>query len=125
MKRSPLDLLNLREYPDWCQVRVTSSSGDTLSQHVIVTLPIGVMKTHHQDLFRPALPWDKVRSLERTGAGRISKIFLEWDTPWWADMEEATKYLGKLIRHFEGSRNIPNCNPYSLEQGGAELGGAA
>ena len=75
-------------------MRVTSSSGDTLSQHVIVTLPIGVMKTHHQDLFSPGLPQDMVRSLQRTGAGRISKIFLEWDTPWWADLEEATKYLG-------------------------------
>ena len=36
------------------------------------------------------LPQDKVTSLERTGAGRISKIFLEWNTPWWSDKEDAT-----------------------------------
>ena len=77
-------------------MRVSSSSGDTLADHVIVTLPIGVMKASHQHMFTPSLPEDKVRSLERTGAGRISKIFLEWDSPWWSEPEEATKYLGEL-----------------------------
>ena len=32
----------------------------------------------------------------RTGAGRISKIFAEWDLPWWSDGQDGTKYLGGL-----------------------------
>merc|ERR1712126_400272 len=80
---------------DWSGevVRVTSSSGVTDSHHVIITLPIGVLKSNHLQLFSPKLPQDKVDSLERTGAGRISKIYLEWENPWWSDKEDATKYL--------------------------------
>ena len=83
---------------DWSgdPVVVTSSSGDSLADHVILTLPIGVLQSQHRQIFTPALPEDKVRSLERTGAGRLSKIFAEWEEPWWSDGQEATKYLGRL-----------------------------
>ena len=86
---------------DWAgdTVTVTSSSGETEADHVIITLPIGVLQSHHSQIFSPGLPEDKVSSLERTGAGRISKIFAEWDSPWWSDGQDGTKYLGGLSLH--------------------------
>ena len=51
--------------------------------HVIVTTPLGVLQTHHHTLFTPGLGEEKVRAIMRMGAGRISKMFLEWDIPWW------------------------------------------
>ena len=83
---------------DWSGdiLTVTSSSGQTQADHVILTLPIGVLKSQHGQMFSPGLPEDKVTSLERTGAGRISKIFAEWDSPWWSDGQDGTKYLGGL-----------------------------
>ena len=86
---------------DWSgdTVTVTSSSGEIQADHVILTLPIGVLQSQHTQIFSPGLPEDKVRSLERTGAGRISKIFAEWDSPWWSDGQDGTKYLGRLTLH--------------------------
>ena len=86
---------------DWSgeTVTVTSSSGITEADHVIVTLPIGVLQSQHRQIFSPGLPEDKVSSLERTGAGRISKIFAEWDSPWWTDSQDGAKYLGKFTLH--------------------------
>ena len=86
---------------DWAgeSVSVSSSSGDTEADHVILTLPIGVLQSGHRQLFSPGLPQDKVRTIERTGAGRISKIYAEWDSPWWTDGQDATKYLGRSALH--------------------------
>ena len=51
--------------------------------HVIVTTPLGVLQRHQDTMFTPGLEEEKVRAITRMGAGRISKIFLEWDSPWW------------------------------------------
>ena len=86
---------------DWAgdTVILSSSSGETEADHVILTLPIGVLQSGHRQLFSPGLPQDKVRTIERTGAGRISKIYAEWDSPWWTDGQDATKYLGRSTLH--------------------------
>ena len=46
---------------DWSgdPVVVTSTSGDSLTDHVILTLPIGVLQSQHRQIFTPALPEDK------------------------------------------------------------------
>ena len=94
-------------------VKVTSSSGlVTSADHAIVTVPIGVLQEKHSQLFSPPLPRDKVTShycmrgltacykvaaIERMGAGSIIKLYLEWNTPWWTDAEDATVHLGGFI----------------------------
>ena len=94
-------------------VKVASSSGlVTQADHAIVTVPIGVLQEKHSQLFSPRLPRDKVTShycmpgltacykvtaIERMGAGSISKLYLEWNTPWWTDAEDATVHLGGFI----------------------------
>ncbi|XP_023337296.1 peroxisomal N(1)-acetyl-spermine/spermidine oxidase isoform X2 [Eurytemora carolleeae] len=55
------------------------------ADHAIVTVPIGVLQT--QDLFSPQLDDKKKRGIENMRGGRISKIFLEFDKPFWNEGE--------------------------------------
>ena len=72
---------------DWRQdgvVNVTIAEGEVMrSRHVIVTIPLGVLKKHHPTLFTPGLEEDQISAISSMGAGRVSKIFLKWRTPWW------------------------------------------
>ena len=74
------------EHIDWSEesrVIVTTDSGRSSCEHVIVTLPLGVLQRHHSTLFTPGLGEEKMTAIMRMGAGRISKMFLEWGAPWW------------------------------------------
>ncbi|XP_030297293.1 peroxisomal N(1)-acetyl-spermine/spermidine oxidase-like [Sparus aurata] len=70
-------------------VTVECDDGERVAaDHVIVTLPLGYLKKHHQALFHPPLPLHKLHSVQRLGFGTNNKIFVEFDLPWWdADCE--------------------------------------
>jgi len=51
------------------------------AEHVIVTLPLGVLQ-HERDLFHPPLP-AKAHCIDNLRPGRVSKIFLEFSKPFW------------------------------------------
>jgi len=53
--------------------------------HVIVAVPLGVLKSRRGIRFDPPLPDDKRASIERVGFGRIEKIALRFDQAFWAD----------------------------------------
>ena len=54
------------------------------ADHVIITIPLGVLKTTHTTLFKPSLPIEKVQSIENLGFGICDKIFLEFKEPFWS-----------------------------------------
>lgn len=61
-------------------VTVTTRSGAVHSaNHVIVTVPIGVLKSG-TITFAPALPTQKLGAIQRMGSGLLNKIFLEFGT---------------------------------------------
>ena len=63
---------------------VVTTEGETLTaSHVIVTIPLGVLKANHKKLFTPNLDNEKVKTIENLGFGNVAKLFLQWDTPWW------------------------------------------
>ncbi|NXM02114.1 PAOX oxidase, partial [Tyrannus savana] len=69
-----------RDFP----VRVECEDGDAfLADHVIVTVPLGFLKEHHQEFFQPPLPERKVEAIQRLGFGTNNKIFLEFEQPFW------------------------------------------
>ncbi|NXQ90261.1 PAOX oxidase, partial [Nyctibius grandis] len=69
-----------RDFP----VRVECEDGDAfLADHVIVTVPLGFLKEHHQDFFQPPLPEQKAEAIHRLGFGTNNKIFLEFERPFW------------------------------------------
>lgn len=63
-------------------VEVLCENGDTFyANHVICTIPLGVLKEHASNLFEPSLPQYKIESIERLLFGTVDKIFLEYDRP--------------------------------------------
>uniref|UniRef100_A0A8C5TXB1 Amine oxidase domain-containing protein n=1 Tax=Malurus cyaneus samueli TaxID=2593467 RepID=A0A8C5TXB1_9PASS len=65
-------------------VRVECEDGDVfLADHVIITVPLGFLKEHHQELFQPPLPERKAEAIRHLGFGTNNKIFLEFEQPFW------------------------------------------
>jgi monoamine oxidase len=50
--------------------------------HAVVTVPLGVLKRGVLR-FTPRLPPDRLRSIRRLGFGRLEKVVLGFDTPFW------------------------------------------
>jgi monoamine oxidase len=53
--------------------------------HVIVAVPLGVLKSRRGIRFDPLLPRDKVSSIDRVGFGWIEKVAMRFDEAFWAD----------------------------------------
>lgn len=63
-------------------VEVVCDNGKTFyANHVICTIPLGVLKEQVSSLFEPALPQYKIESIEKLLFGTVDKIFLEYDRP--------------------------------------------
>ncbi|XP_076166981.1 peroxisomal N(1)-acetyl-spermine/spermidine oxidase isoform X2 [Ptiloglossa arizonensis] len=52
-----------------------------LAEHVICTLPLGVLKEKANDIFDPPLPNYKLDAIDRLLFGTVDKIFLEYERP--------------------------------------------
>ncbi|NXH15422.1 PAOX oxidase, partial [Bucco capensis] len=76
---------NARDFP----VQVECKDGDTfLADHVIITVPLGFLKEHHQDFFQPPLPKRKAEAIQHLGFGTNNKIFLEFEQPFWEPQQQ-------------------------------------
>lgn len=51
------------------------------ADHVICTVPLGVIKETAETLFVPSLPPDKRDAIEKLHYGTVNKIYLEYDRP--------------------------------------------
>ncbi len=51
--------------------------------HAVVTLPLGVLAAGSPDLFSPSLDAAKQRAVRNMRTGRLAKVFLKWERPWW------------------------------------------
>ena len=68
-------------------VQVVTESGETFtSRTVLITLSIGVLQVIGDSLFEPQLPPELISAVQSTGFGPVTKIYLEWDDPWWTEM---------------------------------------
>lgn len=52
-----------------------------IAEHIVCTLPLGVLKRTAQDLFEPSLPAYKLEAINRLMFGTVDKIFLEYERP--------------------------------------------
>ncbi|GLV31115.1 uncharacterized protein CBL_12189 [Carabus blaptoides fortunei] len=73
-----------------CNVEVVCDNGTRFyADHVICTVPLGVLKEKATTMFSPALPDDKLEAIERLLFGTVDKIYLEYDRPFLnADVSE-------------------------------------
>jgi monoamine oxidase len=44
---------------------------------------LGYLKLHHNKLFKPPLPQNKMDAIENMGFGKVNKIFLYFEKPYW------------------------------------------
>jgi spermine oxidase len=51
------------------------------AKKVLCTVPLGVLKRFHRDLFHPNLPSNKIRAIERLGFGCVNKLFIVFNKP--------------------------------------------
>ncbi|XP_055603802.1 peroxisomal N(1)-acetyl-spermine/spermidine oxidase-like [Uranotaenia lowii] len=63
-------------------VQIECENGTIIeADHVICTVPLGVLKEQGETLFTPSLPQYKLESIESLLYGTVDKIFLEYDRP--------------------------------------------
>ena len=72
---------------DWAgeeEVRVRTEAGESYSaQYLVISLPLGVLKSSHSSLFSPSLPKEKIEIIEQLQFGVMNKIFLSFDEVFW------------------------------------------
>ncbi|KPI94040.1 PREDICTED: peroxisomal N(1)-acetyl-spermine/spermidine oxidase [Papilio xuthus] len=63
-------------------VEVICENGQSFyANHVICTIPLGVLKDNANTMFEPALPRYKIESIDRLLFSAVDKIFLEYERP--------------------------------------------
>jgi spermine oxidase len=73
-------------------IRVTCSDNTTFeADHVIVTVPLGVLKRDYTTMFTPELPLSKRNAIEGLSVGTMNKILLEFERPFWTNSEWSGK----------------------------------
>jgi spermine oxidase len=84
MGSSQYELNRVVEGIDWTEDGVTVSTESNVysADHVIATIPLGVLQTR-PELFSPPLDNEKRNAIQNMSPGRCSKIFLQYDTPFW------------------------------------------
>ncbi|KAH8400565.1 hypothetical protein KR222_006818, partial [Zaprionus bogoriensis] len=77
------------------------------ADHIICTLPLGVLKTFSPILFKPALPLEKIQAIHNLGFGNPIKMYLS--------------YQRSVHRWFKSSlRPLSACSPSSQAQVGSD-----
>lgn len=56
-----------------------------VADHVIVAVPLGVLKSTWETLFKPQLSPKKANAVKNLGFGTVNKIFLKFSEKWWPD----------------------------------------
>jgi monoamine oxidase len=75
------DVAEIVHSADSVAVHVADGTVERGSQ-VVVTVPLGVLK-RGAPRFSPALPSDRLAAVERLGFGRLEKVALRFDQPFW------------------------------------------
>jgi monoamine oxidase len=75
------------------RVDVLTNRGSFEAQHVLVTVPLGVLQAG-RIAFNPSLPRAKRDAIRETRMGVFNKIFLEFDSVFWDRDYELIGYMG-------------------------------
>jgi monoamine oxidase len=75
------------------RVDVLTNRGSFQSSHVLVTVPLGVLRAG-RIAFHPHLPKSKREAIRKTRMGVFNKIFLKFDSVFWDQEDELIGYMG-------------------------------
>jgi monoamine oxidase len=74
------------------EVRVITQNASITADHVIVTVPLGVLKTENIQ-FLPPLPPEKQNAINSLGMGVLNKCYLRFQTHFWPDDVDWIEYI--------------------------------
>lgn len=75
-------------------VTVVTQNGEFQADRVLVTLPLGVLKSG-KILFDPPLPQEKQSAIQQMGVGVLNKVYLRFAEPFWEKQPEWLAYLSE------------------------------
>lgn len=82
-------------WPDGSLVQVITNKSEFTADHVIVTLPLGVLKSQ-QVRFSPALPHDKQNAISKLEMGVLNKCYLRFAEPFWSAKVDWLEYVSEM-----------------------------
>lgn len=103
IKDVPVEFKKVVKSIDYCNssgkvnIFCNSNAADEkyVADHVILTCSLGYLKAHLNDLFTPTLSVEKKESVNRMGFGKVNKIFLFFDKPFWSKGDGGIKLAWK------------------------------
>lgn len=74
------------------------------ADHVICTVPLGVLKKNYLSLFHPYLPQKKVNAIEGLAFGQLGIINLEFEKPFWPENWDGimSRWLPDQLKEIRG-----------------------
>jgi polyamine oxidase len=93
-------------------VTVETSRGTFRGGHVVVTVPLGVLKSGSIE-FSPRLPAEKTAAIDRLAMAELEKVVLRYDDPFWQ-----TPDSGNLLYVSEVQGEFPFIVDYTRNAGG-------
>lgn len=86
------------------QVTVYTTQGEFTADYVIVTLPLGVLKSGDVT-FTPPLPLAKQEAIARIGMGVLNKVALRFAEPFWDEYPDFLAYVSQTPQEFPSFLN--------------------
>ena len=111
---------------DGAEVRIHTDQAEFRADHVIVTLPLGVLKAGSVQ-FKPDLPPGKKDAISKLGMGVVNKCYLRFDKVFWP---KDADWLGFVSTHrggwdtwvsFQRSVNLPVLLGFTAAERGREM----
>lgn len=118
--KSPNFMNNVEEkkWKNLASISVKCADGSCYTaDHVLVTFPLGILKKTHQQLFKPGLPQRVRTAIDSLGYETINKIFLEFNAPWWNNLDGIQFiYDGKYEENDGDNEVISRFSLFSIPQ---------
>lgn len=107
----PIHLNQIVQQIDYASddVRVITQRDTYHAKHVIITVPLGVLKAN-KIIFHPSLPKEKSDAIAQLKMGNYEKLYLLFDKVFWSKDKE---WIGMLPKHEEEAFNIFNYYKYT------------
>lgn len=90
-------------------VKITHNGTTTEANFVIVTVPLGVLKSGNIQ-FVPTLPDAKQTAIQKVGMNCVNKFLLTWDTAFWDDVQYIS-YTPEIVDKFNYFVNVKKFHP--------------
>lgn len=108
------------------RVRVTTQKGVFESDHLLITLPLGVLKSNSVE-FTPPLPKSKQEAIDKLQMGVLNKCFLRFEEAFWPGDIDWIQHIAELPGHwaewvsFTQATNLPILLGFNAAKRGRDI----